>query len=70
MTDSEVLKQIPREVVDIHKSVNVEEMELYGADARFGICPACGELVCSVWNECYCGDCGQKLDWNDGQEVE
>lgn len=58
-------KQIDKNVADTHKSVNDEEMAVYGADARFGNCPTCGELVCSVWNECYCGDCGQRLDWSD-----
>lgn len=58
-------KQIVKNVVGIHHSTNDEENSVYGEDARFGQCPSCGELISSVWNKEYCGDCGQKLDWSD-----
>lgn len=63
-------KQVPQKVVGMHRSTNKEDEDVYGEDAKFGNCPSCKLLVCSVWNNEYCGDCGQRLDWSDEQEGE
>lgn len=68
MTESEVLKQIPRKVINIHKTEDEEEVAVYGITAIFGECPTCDEYVSSLWNDCYCGGCGQMLDWTMEQE--
>ena len=70
MTESEVLKQIPRMVINIHKVEDEQEVAVYGIDAMFGRCPTCDEYVSSLWNDCYCGGCGQKLDWSDENEID
>lgn len=57
-------KQIPKKVVNKEKATTPEDVDAYGADALFGECPTCGLTQSSVWNNKYCGDCGQKLDWN------
>ena len=54
-----------KRVIKKHKVVAPEDIEAFGADALLGRCPVCEELVNNVWNEKYCGDCGQKLDWSD-----
>ena len=56
-------KQIPKKVKEIYKSECIEDIEAYGGDALFGYCPCCNELNSNVWNEFYCGNCGQKLEW-------
>lgn len=30
-----------------------------------GHCPVCGALVYKEWNNRFCGNCGQELDWSD-----
>lgn len=50
-------------VLDIHKSDNIEEIEFMGEHTLYGNCPACGALLCDLWNTSYCGDCGQKIEW-------
>ena len=50
-------------VLDIHKSESIEELEFNGEDTLYGECPNCGELVCDLWCSSYCGDCGQKIEW-------
>ena len=54
-----------KRVIKKHKVAAPEDIEAFGADALLGRCPVCEELVNNVWNEKYCGDCGQKLDWSD-----
>lgn len=50
-------------VLNIHKSKSIEDIELCGEDTLYGSCPMCYELVCSLWCPSYCGDCGQRLEW-------
>lgn len=50
-------------VLDIHKSECIEEIDFYGEDVMFGVCPSCEELVMELWCSSYCGDCGQKIEW-------
>ena len=52
-------------VLDIHKSENIEEIELCGEDTLYGTCPSCKEMVTDLWNPSYCGDCGQELEWEE-----
>lgn len=58
-------KQIPKKVVNKHKSVNQEEQVFYGEDTIFANCPCCTCLNCSLWNYSNCGECGQAIDWSD-----
>lgn len=54
-----------KKVIKKHKLVVPEDIAAFGADALLGRCPVCEELINNVWNEKYCGDCGQKLDWGE-----
>ena len=56
-------KQIPKKIVDKQKSEISEDIEVYGEYAIFGECPVCKSLQNIMWNIAYCGNCGQKLDW-------
>ena len=58
-------KQIPKKVVNKHKSVNQEEQVFDGEDTIFANCPCCTCLNCSLWNYSNCGECGQAIDWSD-----
>lgn len=40
-----------------------DELNIY--DTHCGYCPVCHEYVIFDFNEEYCGNCGQKLDWSD-----
>lgn len=62
-----VIGKAAKRVIKKHKVVAPEDIEAFGADALLGRCPVCEELVNNVWNEKYCGDCGQKLDWSDNE---
>lgn len=62
-----VIGKDAKRVIKKHKVVAPEDIEAFGADALLGRCPVCEELVNNVWNEKYCGDCGQKLDWSDNE---
>lgn len=57
--------QEAEKVIEKYKSESTEDIEAFGEDAVFGYCPVCGNLQNTVWNDNYCGDCGQKLDWSD-----
>lgn len=56
---------VSKKVKGIHLSKNTKDNEIFGVDARFGHCPTCDEYVCTMWNACYCGNCGQKLKWSE-----
>lgn len=56
-------KKQDMKVLGAHKSNNIEDIELMGEDTLYGSCPMCYELVCSLWCPSYCGDCGQKIEW-------
>ena len=58
-------KQIPKKVVDIHRSEHPDDIEYNGEDTLYGNCPNCGELTTNLWNSVHCGDCGQALDWEE-----
>lgn len=60
-------KQVALPVVIPKKLVSPEDIEAYGEEALGGHCPRCGELVVTLWNETFCGDCGQKLKWKGGE---
>lgn len=62
-----VAKQAAKKVCGIHKSEAPDDIETYGEETLFGYCPVCGELQNTLWNSSNCGDCGQKLDWSDGE---
>lgn len=62
-----VAKQAAKKVCGIHKSEAPDDIETYGEETLFGYCPVCGELQNTLWNSFNCGDCGQKLDWSDGE---
>lgn len=57
-------KQIEKTPTDIHKSSDMEDIECMGKDTLFGYCPVCGYKQNNFYNEYYCGDCGQRLNWN------
>lgn len=42
-----------------------EDIEYNGEEALYGKCPRCGELLVSIWTPSYCGDCGQKIKWEE-----
>jgi rRNA maturation protein Nop10 len=50
-------------VLDAKKSECVEEIELCGEHTLYGTCPNCGEFTTDLWCPSYCGDCGQKIEW-------
>ena len=56
-------KQIPKKATEVEISKNGEDIETFGEDALFGYCPCCGEFQSDLWNEKYCGVCGQAIDW-------
>lgn len=66
MTDIERIQ--PQEPTKIHISTDEIDVEANGADTLYGYCPSCDALSNSLWNERYCGDCGQRLDWSNGWE--
>ena len=56
-------------VVDQHRVESPEDKEALGEDALLGECPRCGEFINNLWNEKYCGDCGQKLKWEQERKI-
>lgn len=58
-----VKKQKPKNVIKKCKPVEPEDIAAFGKDSYFGYCPECKSLQNTVWNQEYCGDCGQRLDW-------
>ncbi len=60
-------KNEPKKVCEIHKSNNDEDIEYFGMNELFGCCPNCNSMVNESWNVCKCGDCGQHLDWSEGE---
>ena len=60
-------KQIPKNIANKQKSECPEDVETYGEYAIFGRCPVCKSLQNIMWNNEYCGNCGQHIDWrNEG----
>lgn len=51
-------KQIPKKMNDIDE---------YEEDELCGYCPQCNKLQSNLWNENFCGDCGQAIDWGEGK---
>lgn len=62
--------QNAEKVIEKYKAETLEEIEAFGEDTVFGYCPVCGNLQNTVWNDNYCGDCGQKLNWNKDAVTE
>lgn len=56
-------KQIPKNIANKQKSECPEDVETYGEYAIFGRCPVCKSLQNIIWNNEYCGNCGQHIDW-------
>lgn len=56
-------------VVDQRRVASPEDKEALGKDALIGKCPKCGEIINNLWNEKYCGDCGQKLKWEQERKI-
>ena len=52
-------KQIPKKMNDIDE---------YEEDELCGYCPQCNKLQSNLWNENFCGVCGQAIDWS-GENV-
>lgn len=52
-------KQIPKKMKDIDE---------YEEDELCGYCPQCNKLQSNLWNENFCGVCGQAIDWS-GENV-
>ena len=48
-------KQIPKKMNDIDE---------YEEDELCGYCPQCNKLQSNLWNENFCGVCGQAIDWS------
>lgn len=61
-----VEKQETEEVCNMHRSEDEADIVCYGEDALFGRCPCCTSFNNSLWNNNFCGECGQKLDWSRG----
>ena len=61
-------KATAKKVVDIHKSVCVEDIEFNGEHTLYGYCPSCNTFLCDLWNEKSCGECNQVVDWSEGKE--
>lgn len=59
-----VEKATPKKVVDIDTYIDFEE----GYTGYSGICPTCREWCYSNHDSCYCGGCGQALDWGEEDE--
>ena len=56
----ELLKErAPRKVKDIR---NIAGMCLCGK------CPSCGEVISNRLNSNFCGYCGDRLDWEEGEQ--
>ena len=60
-----VEKQNVEEVCNMHRSEDEADIACYGEDALFGRCPCCTSFNVSLWNNNFCGECGQKLDWSE-----
>lgn len=60
-----VEKQNAEEVCNLHRSEDEADIACYGEDALFGRCPCCTSFNVSLWNNNFCGECGQKLDWSE-----
>lgn len=58
-------KQIPKKVLNIHKSKCSEDIEFNGEDTLYGNCPNCKGFTMNLWCHRNCGDCGQALDWSE-----
>ena len=56
-------------VVDQRRVASPEDKEALGKDSLIGKCPKCGEFINNLWNEKYCGDCGQKLKWEQERKI-
>ena len=50
-------------VLNIQKSESIEDIEYSGEDTLYGNCPNCNQLTSNLWCPSYCGDCGQKIEW-------
>lgn len=60
-------KQAPKNIANKQKSECPEDTAIYGEQAIFGKCPVCGSLQNIMWDNAYCGNCGQHIDWrNEG----
>ena len=55
----ELLKeQHPRTVKNVH----------YFGDVALGDCPSCGDRVVKASCPNFCGKCGDRIDWKDGEQ--
>jgi patatin-like phospholipase/acyl hydrolase len=62
LIDEAVEKQIPKKPTEIRGS---RDCRLWENGIMEGNCPECGETVTENWFGCYCGHCGQALDWEE-----
>ena len=70
MAAKEAETQNAKKILEKYKSFAIEDIEAFGEDAWFGYCPTCGELQSTLWNEKYCGNCGQVLDWRNEEVTD
>lgn len=55
----------------VYKETSMKPIEDFDEDGEpylprdIKLCPVCGEYVQKKYNENYCGNCGQKLDWSE-----
>lgn len=65
--DIKIVQELVDKEVPMKPIEDFEEEECYheGEYERiyFHLCPVCGKFVHQRYHENYCGNCGQKLDW-------
>lgn len=69
MNENTQTKENTMLVVDQRRVASPEDKEALGEDSLIGKCPKCGEIINNLWNEKYCGDCGQKLKWEQERKI-
>lgn len=58
MLDELLKERKPRKVKNIRNVTNI---------CFYGDCPSCGGRIYNTLNPNFCGRCGERIDWEDGE---
>ena len=63
-------KSLEMAIAALEKQISkkMNDIDEYEEDELCGYCPQCNKLQSNLWNENFCGVCGQAIDWS-GENV-